>query len=104
MSPSFSSESPSLSREFDAAEKRALLISAPASLSGRTARPDASIYRPYGQMKTYLVVADLTGPGLVESTAVDECMQVLAQPINGELLLSFSPTDTEAFMELGLVR
>lgn len=55
-------------------------------------------------MKTYLVVADLTGPGLVESTAVDECMQVLAQPINGELLLSFSPTDTEAFIELGLVR
>ncbi|TKA55628.1 hypothetical protein B0A53_02806 [Rhodotorula sp. CCFEE 5036] len=59
-----------------------------------TARPDASIYRPYGQMKTYLVVADLTGPGLVESTAVDECMQVLAQPINartacplGKLLL-----------------
>ncbi|GAA5864941.1 hypothetical protein JCM3774_003918 [Rhodotorula dairenensis] len=59
-----------------------------------TVRPDASIYRPYGQMKTYLAVADLTGTGLKESTALDECMQVLSRPINartacplGKLLL-----------------
>ena len=43
-------------------------------------------------MKTYLVIADLTGPGLVEATAVDESMQVLAQPINGEYQFTHSPS------------
>ncbi|GAA5987463.1 hypothetical protein JCM10908_001965 [Rhodotorula pacifica] len=51
-----------------------------------TARPDASIYRPYGQMKTYLAVADLTGTALDETTALEECMQVLARPSNPRTL------------------
>ena len=49
-------------------------------------------------MKTYLVIADLTGPGLVESTAVDECMQVLAQPINGKLFFPYYDMDRFPFL------
>lgn len=47
-------------------------------------------------MKTYLVIADLTGPGLVEATAVDQCMQVLAQTINGNPLFFNSFPDANA--------